>query len=184
MEKGRRWVLVLSVAILLVLVGILFFYFALFKPSYSKESSGVVLQNPAANLSLEEAEQKFDGSFVAYVLYSIKAYDLHNPPLSNEDPKIEFMVDSDVYSAVVQNGVIKVEKKSIDNPDAIIKTSKEEAVKMVQSKNYVQESFANGKSEIELKAGKATLFGKGYLNLYNELTGNSVTGDVIRIYTS
>lgn len=182
MEKRGRAVLVLSIAILIVFVILLFFYFALFNPNSSKSENGTPLLNPAANLTTEEAIAKFDSSFVKYVLYTIKAYNLHNPPLSDDYPKIEFKVDQDIYSAVIQNSVIKVSENSVVNPDIRIRTTKEEAVRMVKDQNYVQQSFLEGKSEIDLLASKTTLFAKGYLGLYTGLTGKSVTGNVLRIY--
>ena len=47
---------------------------------------------------------------------------------------------------------------------------------------YIKESFSSGKSEFELVANKATLFSKGYLSLYKDLTGKGITGSVIGIY--
>jgi|SRR3989344_1589507 len=182
MNKRGRLTLVVSIVALIVLVILLFLYFALLKPANVKSSGITFIENPAQGLTTEEAIASFNESFVFYVLYSIKAYELHNPPLSNNDPEIEFRVDDDVYNAIIQNGIIKVAKRAIENPDAIIITTKMEGVKMVQNKDYIQESFASGKSGIDLKASKTTLFGKGYLNLYTELTGKSITGNIIRIY--
>lgn len=185
MEKRGRLVLFLLIVISIIFVTIFIFYMVLFSsnPSKSPISEGeITLMNPAENLTLEEAIIKFDSSFVKYVLHSIKAYNLHNSPLSSEDPKIEFKVDDDIYSAVVQNSVIIVYGGPIDNPDIRISTTKEEAVKMTESKEYIQQSFLDGRSEIELLASKTTLFAKGYLGLYTELTGQSITGNIIRIY--
>lgn len=184
MEKRGRMALVISVIVVVILIVMTFFYWALFRPGYSNSNSGTTLLNPASNMSLEEAISNFNESFVKYVLYSIKAYDLHNPPLSKDYPKIGFSIGEDNYLAVIQNGVIIVTKSDFSSVDAIIKTDKTEAVKMVQNKAYIQESFSSGRSSIELKAGKATLFSKGYLNLYTELTGKSITGNVIRIYAN
>lgn len=53
---------------------------------------------------------------------------------------------------------------------------------MIRDKNYVEESFRNGKSSIELVAGKTELFEKGYLALYTKITGKSITGSAIKIF--
>ena len=182
-KKGSR-ALIISIVVLLIFVVILFFFFALFRPSYSKGYNGVAIPNPTDGLTTEQAIASFNESFVSYILYSIKAYNLHNPPLSSNDPRIEFKIDSDLYWAVIQNGVIQVSKTEMNSPDVIITTTKEEGVKMVQNKEYIQQSFSSGKSGIELLASKATLFAKGYLSLYTSLTGKSVTGNVVRIYSS
>lgn len=180
-KKG--WALWLSITLVAVLIMVIFAYFVLFKPDNSRVYSGQELENPAEGLSDEQAVLAFDESFVFYLLYSIKAYNLHNPPLSSEIPRIEILVGEDVFNANVKKGIISVEKGEISNEDVVIRTTKEEAVKMVRDKNYVTQSFNDGKSGIDLIAGKTTLFAKGYLNMYNELTGKSITGNIIRIYT-
>ena len=53
-----------------------------------------------------------------------------------------------------------------------------------QNVDYVALSFESGNSQIELLESKSTLFGKGYLSLYQELTGKSVTGNIIKIYAN
>ncbi len=126
---------------------------------------------------------EFDESFVFYFLYDLKAYNLHNPPLSSNYPKIEVDVEGEIFSSSVKKGIILVSSIQMLNKDIILKTTKEEIVKMMQDKEYVTQSFNDGKSSIEFIAGKSVLFAKGYLNLYNNLIGKSVTGNLIRIAT-
>lgn len=178
----------LSIVLVVVLVLAIFFYFVLYHPNYDakyelKISSGELV-NPVSGLSLQEAEQQFNESFIYYMLYSIRAYNLHNPALSFDTPKIEIFVDGDPYNAEISGGEIYVSRGETENEDIIIRTTKREAIKMLQDKSYVSSSFAGGGSTIELVAGKTTLFGKGYLRLYEQLTGKSITGSVIRIYIS
>lgn len=181
MNKRGKWILWLSIILIIILVIALFFYFTLFRPRSSVYDEQEV-ENPASGMSSEQAIAAFNESFVFYLLYNIKAYNLHNPPLSSDAPRIEIYVGEDVFNAIVEKGEIKVSKGGILEEDIIIRTTKEEAVAMMNDKNYVTKSFNDGKSTIELIAGKTTLFAKGYLNLYNELTGNSITGNVMRIY--
>lgn len=49
-------------------------------------------------------------------------------------------------------------------------------------KTYIKQSVQEGKTSFELKASYTTLFSKGYLNIYKEITGKSFTGSVIRIF--
>ena len=139
--------------------------------------------NPVSALSNEQAVAQFDDTFVYYLLVSIKAYNLHNPPLSSSTPKMNIYVDNLTYNAEIVNGQIKIYNGETSNQDINIKTTREEAVKMLRSKDYVSVSFQQGLSSIDKVAGQSTLFSKGYLNLYTELTGKSITGNVIRIYT-
>ena len=184
-KKGSGWIWI-SVVLMLFLVFGAFFYLSLASPDYDKtyrEMAGKgELLNPASGLSEQDAVAAFNESFVYYMLVAIKTYNLHNPPLSSETPKIELLVDSNAFNAEVKNGVIEVGQGPIVNEDVVIKTTAEEAVKMMNDRDYTSSSFRDGKSSIELIAEKSTLFAKGYLGLYNELTGESVTGGVIRIY--
>ena len=179
MKRGW-WIFFGVLGVVLFFIGA-FLYMSLAKPKSSGEQT--VLQNPANGLTFEEAKLKFDESFVYFLLVAIKAYELHNPPLSSDSPKIEIVVGDKPFSAIIDKGQILVATRNIDNPDIRINTPLDEAVLMVQNPNYVPNSFADGKSGIELLASKTTLFSKGYLGLYTELTGKSVTGNVARIYT-
>lgn len=188
MNRRGRWALVVSIIFLVVLVLMIFLYFALFSPKNDKiyevsKASGDLI-NPVNSLSNEKAVAEFNETFVYYMLYTIKAYNLHNPPLSNSKPVIQLYVGEDAYYSEIDNGAINVFKGEITNKDIVIRTTKEEAVKMLRSKDYVASSFESGNSGIELVESKSMLFGKGYLNLYQELTGNSITGNIIKIYVS
>jgi len=184
-KKGSKFIWV-SLSLLIILIVILFLYFALFKPGngklYEEQSESRKLINPVSGLSLEEGINEFDEGYIEYLFYELKAYELHNPPLSKDTPRIELDVDSEKYNVLISNGLIKVYFGEIDDEDIMIKTSKEEIVKSLQDKEYIKESFSSGKSEFELVANKATLFSKGYLSLYKDLTGKGITGSVIGIY--
>lgn len=187
MNKEGKWVLFLSIAIVIVLVVGMFLFFALYKPNnqklYENEIASGRLKNPTDNKSYDEALQNFDQSYVYYLLYSIGAYNLRNVPLTSNNPKIEISLNDNSFNADIENGIIKVFPGTIDNEDVIIKTTREEIVSMLKNESYVPESFKKGRSSIGLKADKATLFAKGYLNMYNSLTNKGITGSVIGIYT-
>lgn len=188
MQKSRVFLVIGIILILLFFVGA-FLYFALFVPRdnsewYSSQEQTGNLANPVSGLSTEMAVKEFNESFVFYLLYTIKAYNLHSPPLSRDQPRIQFFIDEEVYQASVESGIISVTRGDIANEDIIIRTTREEAVLMLKDIEYVKSSFSSGKSGIELVADKTTLFGKGYLNLYTELTGKSITGNVVSMYTS
>lgn len=157
--------IIISLAVLLVLSLAVVYYF--FSQDYSKDSSSHqnVLANPSEGLTDEQAIQSFNESFVYYILSSVKAYNLHNPPFSSDTPKIIFSVEKDVYSAEVASKKIIVYRNSIENPDVIIKTSRAEAVKMTRDPDYIKESFSQGKSSLEMSTGKETLALKGYLGI-------------------
>ncbi len=174
--RDIKKIVFVSVSILVIIAFILLgviYYLTFFEgrsASSGNVNSGSKLVNPVKGLSMEEAVEKFDESFVYYLLVSIKAYNLHEALFSDEPPQIEINVGGDVYYASVVDGSIKVGRGGVDDEDVLIVTSKEEAVKMIQNKNYVAESFKIGLSRIELVSGKLELAAKGYLELYNELS--------------
>lgn len=184
MDKRGRWWIWVSIILVVLLVGVIFVYFALFNPNNERIYAGKDVENPVTNLTDEQAVLLFDEKFVFYLLYNLKAYNLHNPPLSSDTPKIEVKTEDKIYNAEIKNGMIEISKGEVADGDIAIITTKEEVVKMMREQKYIMQSFTDGKSEIELIASSTTLFAKGYLNFYNEIKGKSVTGNILRIYSS
>lgn len=169
MKVWKILLIIFGIIVLIGVVGYLMFFTNVFRGS----GNARVLEDPTKGLTIQEAVAQFDEGFVTYLLYAIGAGNLHNPPFSSDKPRIKFLIDEDVYSAVVDSRVVFVSKNAIESEDAIIKTTKEEAVNMIRNKNYIAESFRTGKSSMELVASKTTLFTKGYLEIYNSLTKSS-----------
>lgn len=187
MNKRGGWALVFSISLLVIFVISSFVFFVTFEPDQDLVSKAIRASTNSStsslsSLSVEQIEKQFNESFVYYMLYNIKAYDLHNPPLSSNTPKIKIVIDKEVYSAVVQQKKIIVTKEEIPAVDIIITTNKKEAAKMIKNKAYIQDSFKAGLSSVQLIADRGTLFAKGYLNLYTELTGKGITGNIVGMY--
>jgi len=167
------------VLIVLSVIGGLIFYFAFTGPNFGeiyaeKLASGEIV-NPVEGLTDEEAIAAFDETFVYYLLVNIKAYNLHEPPLSDDKPVMKVYVGDEVFNAKVSEGEIDIGRGEINTEDIILRTSASEAVKMIRDKSYIEQSFENGESKIELIASETTLFSKGYLTLYTELTGKTLS---------
>lgn len=154
------------------LIGLCIWYFVFHSPDYSGKYRG---RDSGKVLSFEEAMAQFDESFVRQVLISVEAYDLHSPPFSSDTPKILFYIDDEAYHAEISDGEITVARGMITDQDIIFWTSKEEAVRMIVNREYIDDSFLEGHSRIELSAGKLELASKGYLSLYQELTGKDLS---------
>jgi hypothetical protein len=159
--------IIFVVLFVVLLIGAFIFFFS----ASDETSEHITMQNPVANLTDEEAVVQFDESFVLYLLYSIGADELHNPPLSSDTPKIEVCVNDEIFSAEIKKGSVSVSRDTFADKDIIIQTTKQEAVKMLRDKNYVAVSFTEGLSTIELVESKIRLAAKGYLGIYEELTG-------------
>jgi len=188
MVKRATLIVLLIINVVLLIGFFLFLAYYVFDSedytgAYEERISRGEILNPSLNLTDEEAAVNFDESFIYYLLVNIKAYNLHDSA-SKDSPKIELVIGNKTFNAVISGGEIRVSKGVVRGEDIRIVTSVSEAVKMVRDKNYIEESFNLGLSRIELIAGKPTLFSKGYLKIYTELTGKSITGGVIKAYFS
>ena len=181
LSKLVAFLIILCLILVAIIIILLFFIFGGkdYSLNYEEKFASGELVNPIENLSFEQAIQEFDAGFVLYILYSIKAYNLHTSPFSSDKPKIEFNIDEEIYNAVVNSGEIIVGDGGIEEEDIVVITTKEEGVKMLQNKNYIEESFQSGKSTFEIVAGKTELASKGYLEIYSTLTGKTITGFII-----
>jgi len=175
LKRGKLMVIFLWIILIVIIIlgGVIGYYYYIWQNQKMPqlEVRGGTLINPAQDLTFEEAIAAFNESFVYYFLINIGAYRLHSPPLSSETPKINFYIEGESYSAEIVERAIYVFKGLIEDSDIIIRTSAEEAVKMMNNKEYIKESFKKGSSNIELVASKIELAAKGYLKLYEELGG-------------
>jgi uncharacterized protein YneF (UPF0154 family) len=171
----RWWIWVLI--ILLVLGGLGFVVYGMFFASsdIDRVLEERNIENPTLGKTTQQAVLEFDQSFVEYLLYSIGAGDLRKVPLTSNRPKVIIEIEGEVYYAYVKSGVVNFDVDiPRDEVDMILKTTKEEAVKMIKDKDYIKESFRTGLSEIEIVSGNAELFAKGYLKIYQTLTGEDL----------
>lgn len=165
--------------VLLILASLLYLIFAKsgnVKNNLSNPLSGV---NDTSLIVIEERH-------VAYVLNEIGAYQLKNS-LSSDKPRIEVVFGGEKFASEVNGGVISVKKGESENPDLRITTTRDEIIEAILSsdiKEYMKTSVSSGKTSIEMVAGYTTLLVKGYLSIYQEMTGKTLAGSVIRIFSS
>lgn len=177
----KKFWLIFGVILIVVLAVGLFFYFVTAKPNYEKQDIEKPIKQGEnlSNIVIEEIH-------IAYILNELGAYNLHNSPLSSDKPRIEVQVDEEKFAAEIDKGIINVEKGSSEGPDIKIITTREEVINAIISKeikNYIKNSVNEGKTRLKLVAGYTELFSKGYLSLYQELTGKSFSASVIRIFS-
>ncbi len=179
----RKWFF-LSVFFLVAFALIAFLYFATSAFPYEKPAAPQVIGELRAASDVSDVVLQAD--HIAYFLSELGAYQLHNSPLSSNTPKIEVVADERVFGAEVVSGKVLVQEKSLIELDLRIIASQEEIVNALRSedvKGYVQQSVTDGKTRIEQAGSYSQLFSKGYLNLYNELTGKSMTGNIVKIFS-
>jgi hypothetical protein len=124
-----------------------------------------------------QAELEFDQDYINYVLHAMSAWKLHNPPLSSNKPKIRVIVDEEIYNSEVDDGVISTFVGDIEDPDIAIITTKREVIQAMLVEDmteFMKLSVAEGRTTIEMLAGQLELASKGYLQMYEDVTGESL----------
>lgn len=178
MEKEKKVLdvplIVISVfGIVTLILVISFIYFSINGPNYTEnyreKSGGIknitefkIINN--ANLSNSQEEM------VRYISIVLKLYNLHEIPYTTITPKIQVYINEDSYFVEIVKGDIIINKGETSEKDIKIKTTLDEMIKMKENENYAKESISSGKTTIEKIANDFTLFSKGYLNLYKELS--------------
>jgi len=188
-------IIILMVLIIAIILFLIFYLGAIFgsvqvNPSVNYTNPVIEIMNEykARNISInqsaiiDQAEEEFDESYIDFVLFAMGAWKLHNPPLSKETPKIEFvMIDSgdveEVFNAEVIEGTINTDKGMISNEDIVIRTTKKEvigAMLVEDMEDYMEKSVREGRTTIEMIANKVKLGTKGYLQMYQDITGEEL----------
>jgi len=173
------WALILGILLILILIAIIFVYYATAVNNIKPEIKNPISENTGSEIIIGEEH-------ISYLLNEIGAYKLHAPPLSNDMPKINLRVDELEFKTEIDIGYPRTNTGKWDKADIKITTTKQEVIAAIKSnpKEYMKNSVSFGKTGIELLGGYTDLFSKGYLTLYQDLTGKSFTGSVIRIFAS
>lgn len=180
-EKPRStmktvFLIVLIFLTIIIIAGIIYVYFSLKTSGAEKQE----IPNPLEGLSEQEIETLvIKPIHITYILNEMGFYKIHNPPLSSDVPKIEINVGGTIFNSKVAKGIISTFESSSDNPDLRIITTREEVINAIKKpeENYMIDSAKSGKTQIEMIASKQTLFSKGYIAIYEELTGDSIELD-------
>jgi hypothetical protein len=186
-KGGFKIIFIILIIFIIVLSAIVLFYF------FNKQSFGntqnlnqVVLENPMKkiverNLNpdnsvnpekvIEDGIKEFNENYINYLLLALGVDKLHSFP-GFGNPVVELMLDNEVWSSEISEGALITKKMPNENLDLRFTLSKEEAVKALLSsdmKQFMKDSVANGRTQIEMIAGKPELLAKGYLDLYNAI---------------
>ena len=179
---GKKVFLALGIVLILALIIAAFLYYSLATPSAQKPIIDIDKEQIFYHSELVVVEP----NHLSYVLSELGFYKLHNPPLSSDTPKINIKLDESWFTSELKQGKIYTKPGSTQNPDLVIYTSSDEiieALKQTNPKEYMKTSISSEKTRLELTASYSKLFSKGYLSLYQELTGKTLTGSIIKIFS-
>lgn len=159
MEKEKKELdvpkIVLYILELIVLIlAISFIYFS----THSKDYSGIY----------SEYAQK---ETVESLVIALKLYNVHEIPYLGITPKMQIYVKEDAYFVdayylEVVKGNIIIKNGETDEKDIIIRTTKEEMLKIINNSSYMKESLNSGRTVVEKVASDFLLFTKGYPDIF------------------
>ncbi len=175
MNKKAKAVLIISMIIIIVILLIALVVFYYFNWNESNTTTNIPLKKLWDQTSLASLE--VNESIINYILYSLEANKLHNPPLSPNTPKIEVLVDQTTFNSEIIKGRVLTKKGNSDKEDIQIYMSRQAIINFLNSSNslsVIEKSIDSGETRLELVAGYPTLFSKGYLNLYKKFTGKDL----------
>ncbi|MEK6913856.1 MAG: hypothetical protein AABW47_04275 [Nanoarchaeota archaeon] len=135
----------------------------------------IIIQADLGNLDVSSIQKEL----VNYLSIVLKLYNLHEIPFTSITPKVQVEIDENIYYAEISKGNIIIKEGKAEKPDITIKTTNEEVFKIIENKDYAQESIASGNTNIEVTKDYFVLFSKGYLKLYNEFNDWNLTSKVI-----
>ena len=182
--RWHRFSFALAISAMVLAVVALFVFYTFAVPrthAYAVAERAGTLVNPVYALSTEQARTQFNSTFIFYLLYKLHVYDLHTPPLSSDTPRLMIDLGDAQYGVEIVRGVISVTPGAIGAPDITIYSSKDEVIGMLRNEARVKASFDSGKSSFKPHVGKALLFAKGYLHVYEQAYSKTITGNVVKL---
>lgn len=191
-KRTINWLKVITISLivfcfLVLIMGIFYFLFLGSSSNVEKPEIAVPLVE-IDNSSGEElvVSREIEISDISYILNELGIYRLRNPPFSSDTPKISFIVGEKTFFAEVFESVPKVLEVEVFDVDLIFSSDQETILKIVASSD-VSDSFSegiqNGAVGYEIIASQTVLLAKGYVPIYEEITGEevSITGSFLEI---
>lgn len=184
-KKFSKWFLIIMGIIAILAI-------AYFLGFFSNKGEQITIENPLKNIVfantnqageidgeavIQQGIEQFNENYIIYLLVSLGTNNLHKSYTGYGPAKINLIIDDETWSAQIEKG-LSVQKSSVDDPDLIIKMSKQTAVESLLSPNiqsHLKSSVNSGQVSLELVAGKVELASKGYLKMYTQLTGEEIS---------
>ena len=172
--------------IIIILAGVYFFGW------FSGSGDKIILENPLKNIVLSNTNAQgqvdydavvsegvinFNVDYINYIMAALGIGKLHKSLMGYGNPVIEMNLNDEVWNSELKDGGLYSLQGDSDDEDLRVIMTKEEAVKALLSSDiagFMKNSVTEGNTKIEMIAGKIELGSKGYLEMYSELTGESV----------
>lgn len=175
MGHGKLAPVLFSIVVICILaVG--YIYFFLISPTFVLKP---MLEKP------EFINEEVTVEHIEYLLNELDAYKLHSNPITKEEPIIKVVImdtNSIYYLSVLDNEITTI--KEVDNSDLLIKGNSKIILEILKSQSFgnkLLEYYNGGEIILEIIADEKILALKGYKSLYDKLSSNQITGEVINL---
>lgn len=158
-KHGRK-----KYAIIIVIMAVLIASYFMFSPSRQK---------PAIEKPSLESNVTISESHAEYLANELGVYKLHSS-VTGEQPEIELVVGGKIFVVTLNNSRPLAAEGRAKSPDVRMATDMQSIASIFTAKNMTQEIislYKEGKIGIELLKDEATLFLKGYKDVYDALQG-------------
>lgn len=177
-------IFIVLIILIVIITAVIFF------KSLSKSQKKQIIENPLkeiiqANTNaegkinkdkiIEQGVKNFNEDYIDYILISSGVNELHKSIIGHENPSIELVINNEIWSAEISDGNLITKKSSIENEDFKVYISKEQIIGAILSENpakFLKKSFLDGSIKAEIIASKTEIISKGYLGMYQRLSGD------------
>lgn len=158
---------------LILVFGVGYFYFFQISPVFVSKP---VIEKPSVIES-----QEIDFSHVSFLLNELDAYRLHKDAFTGDFPIIEVYIEDtnqDFFVQVNEGKLIEIES---GKPDLTLSTKKEILFRILEGdiETNVFNAISTGAIGIEIVSDEKTLALKGYKAIYDKISKNTITGNLI-----
>jgi len=116
-EHKNRGIWIILILMIIVMLVLSFLIGYLINGNKTSKKGGNIIEPPPYDKpnSTNKATFEMKTDYINYILYELKAYELHNPPMSSGKPIIKFDVDGKIYSSYIEENNIYTIKESLEN---------------------------------------------------------------------
>ncbi len=170
--------ILIGIVLALILSGAIFAFVVLKEISGNSNNDKVEVEWKKLNTNFLKINKSIVGEEqISFLLYKMSADKLKKQPFTGDEPRIEFSVSNVNYCSKVVDGNIFTKLGDCEKPDIKVSIDGKNMIYLLNSNNTkedIQNFSSEGKIRIEMLASKTTLFSKGYLKLYEEVTGEKI----------
>lgn len=191
-DKYRIFKKTIKIVLIFLIVVVIFVIIFFIGFSMKNPKNEIFLENPLKEIVFDNTNEAglvnkgkvveqgiidFNSEYINYLIVALGVNHLHKSYIGYGDPIIEMKIDGESWTSKISGGALSTNKGDLEDKDLLITLSKQEAVEALISpdiSSFMKDSVVEGRTGIEMIAGKVELGSKGYLAMYKEITGEEI----------